>query len=159
MRIHTFSIDQHLILFRPTDQHLFILNQTARWIWQALGRGVSVAEIIQSLAAHFNLPPEDIEADIHTTLRTWLNQGLNPSSLNEAEEPLSVQPVAVKMSLPANSSINFQSHFQYGQSNFTLDDYTSNLKPIFQPLLTSLGAVEQKKTENRIAVYKDKNNY
>ena len=159
MHIHTFAIDQHLILFRPADQRLFILNPTASWIWQALGGDVSVSEIIQSLAAHYTISTEDIEADINATLQTWLSQGLNPSSVNEAEEQLPVQPVTVKMELPANSTSNFQTHFQYGRSNFTLDDYTPDLKPNFRPLLASLGTVEQKNTVNRIAVYKDRDNY
>ncbi len=157
MRVHTFSLDQHLILFQPAKQRLYILNPTAGWIWQSAADGVPFPEITSSLAAHYNLSKEVIESDIRTTLEYWLSRGLNPADQDVEDQP--VPPVVVDMTPPVDTNVNFQAAFKYGQSSFTLVDHTLDLKSDLQPLLASLGAPEQDKTENRIVVYQDNDQY
>ncbi len=163
MSIHTFPLDNHLVIFRSTDKHIFILNQTAALIWQAVVDGLQTDEIVEQMANHFNLPPKDIERDIHATFDQWVEQGLNPVLLNTAAETLPPPPIpmvaAVRMALPVDVKVSLKRHFRFGQSLFTLKDYTPDLAVHFDPLLFGLTTVDPKDTENMIELYKDGDNY
>ncbi len=159
MSIHTFPLDDHLVIFRPADKRLFILNQTAAWIWQAVTNGLQTDEIIELLTSHFHMSMEETERDVQTTLDQWDEQGLDPArpdkgSAGETSPPLPTAAID-SMALSVDVPISLQLHYHFGQSTFTLNDYTPDLGAHIQPLLASLATADRKNTENRIELFKD----
>lgn len=70
-----FPIDDGLVLVRQDVCGLFLLNSSARLLWNELQRGVSHDEVVSSFAAHFGIPVEVARRDIEATLAAW-RQGL-----------------------------------------------------------------------------------
>lgn len=163
MSLYTFPLDDHLVIFRPMDKRLFILNQTASLIWRITASGLTTDEIIELLASHFQVTIEDITRDVHTTLDLWTKHGLYPAQSEKGEQAhsakLSPNNAITKLWLPKGDQVTLQLDFQFGQSTFTLLDYTPDLANHFQPLLASLPVAEQKKTKNLIELYNDGNEY
>ena len=75
MPIHTFPLNNHLVIHQPAVQRLMILNPTASWIWQSIVNGMRPAEIIDQLTGHYNTPRENFERDVFTTLEQWAKLG------------------------------------------------------------------------------------
>jgi hypothetical protein len=165
MSLYTFPLDNHLVVFRPADKRLFILNPTAAWIWKAVAEGFKTSEIIKLLAEHFHISTEDAERDVHAVLDQWSEYSLEPSQPNKETKHLATPTSSMRgMSpgnkmLPANAQINFQGNYYYGQSSFTLTDYTPDLEPYFSPLLTTLKTADKENPKNKIAIFKDSNEY
>ncbi len=165
MSVYTFPLDNHLVIFRPVDKRLFILNPTAAWIWEAVAEGLKTSEIIKLLAQHFNVSTEDAERDVHSVLDQWSEYSLEPNQPNKETKHLATPTSSMRGAspgnkmLPANAQIFFQGNYYYGQSSFTLTDYTPDLEPYLSPLLASLQAADEENPKNRIAIFKDSNEY
>ncbi len=74
-----FPVDDGLVLVRPDVHGLFLLNKTARLIWDKFSQGVPLAEIASNIAALFCIPPEVARRDIEATIASW-REGLLASS-------------------------------------------------------------------------------
>lgn len=165
MSIHTFPLENHLIVFRPADKRIFILNPTAGWIWQSISEGMAPDTIAHLLAEQFALTPEQTGEDVQATLDNWAEMDLHPSLPDkENDTQATVQKeVLPDCTLPSADSVTQLFHFHYGQSDFTLLVYNKELADFFTPLLSSLATVDPK-TENvqmnvQIHVYPEKEKY
>lgn len=70
-----FSIGDELVIARRDVGGLFLLNSTARQVWDELNRGREEAEIIQGLVSRYGVPQSVAERDVQATLAGW-SQGL-----------------------------------------------------------------------------------
>src|SRR5579863_2517706 len=70
-----YPIGDEIVIARRDVQGLFLLNATARLIWDQLNRGAAAAEILQSFVSRFEVPPPLARQDIEATLAGW-SQGL-----------------------------------------------------------------------------------
>ena len=160
MAIHTFPLNNHLVIHQPAGQRLFILNPTASWIWQSIADGTRPAELIDQLAEHYTAPREDFEDDVFATLEQWADQGLDPALPNkQSDKQQSGQTEPDVNCLPLAGDICYQNHYHYGQTTFSLTGYCQDLEPYFSPLFASLRTVDRQKTENKIEVFKEKEVY
>ena len=159
MSIYNFVLDRHLILFRPSDNRLFLLNPTAGWIWQATAAGMNASEIAGLLAEQYSVPVEEIEQDVTATLEQWHSKELEPAVQNTQAEAFSPPPPdAVLHSLPADRQPAFQQNFSYGQNSFSLTVYPPELRSSFAPLLNNLAPLTSQ-ADIHINVLKDKDEY
>ena len=60
-----------LVLVRPDLPGLYILNQSARLIWQAIKSGVPFTELVREFASSYDIPHELALGDIERTLDDW----------------------------------------------------------------------------------------
>jgi len=66
-----FPTGNFLVLARRSVPGLYILNSSARLVWEALKAGVSSVELARQFAADFDIPRELAEQDILRTLEQW----------------------------------------------------------------------------------------
>jgi hypothetical protein len=66
-----FEFEGCLLVVPHSEPRLFLLNQTARMMWQELARGVPPDEVADGLAARFEVPPAQVRADLTAILAEW----------------------------------------------------------------------------------------
>jgi hypothetical protein len=69
--IWEFPIGDFLVLARPDVAGLYILNPSARFIWDTLKAVVPVAELVQAFAGTYDIPLEVAARDVEQTLSQW----------------------------------------------------------------------------------------
>lgn len=71
------DFENSAVLFNPEDGKILGLNRTGAFIWQALEKGMSEAEIVDALTeACSGKVPENISGDVHTFLARLKERGL-----------------------------------------------------------------------------------
>jgi Coenzyme PQQ synthesis protein D (PqqD) len=66
-----FEFEGCLLVIPRREPRLFLLNQTARMIWQQLADGVLPDEAADGLAARFDVPAAQVRADMAAILAEW----------------------------------------------------------------------------------------
>jgi hypothetical protein len=95
-----FAVEDALVLVRPGQAGLFLLNSTSRFIWEMLRKGLSLTEIETALSDEFDIPKAQAANDLGTLLATWeetiwsADISQDPSSNDPAAMP-EVQSAAV----------------------------------------------------------------
>lgn len=77
-RLLSAPLADHLIVARPGPQQgqsWLVLNPLAGWIWESHQAGVSPATMAELLAARFQMPLAQAQAEIHPLLANWRNEG------------------------------------------------------------------------------------
>ena len=85
-----FEFEGCLLVVPRREPRLFLLNATARLMWQELARGVPPDEVADGLAARFDVPPAQVRADMTAILAEWSAHKL----LTEAPRPDGAAPIA-----------------------------------------------------------------
>jgi hypothetical protein len=70
------------VVARNDIQGLFLLNGTARFVWEALTGGAASADIAQDFAAQYGLPETLARRDVEATLTNWSRDLLSSSARN-----------------------------------------------------------------------------
>ena len=70
------DVDGELALFDERDGRYHLLNGTAATIWRAIAAGGDGAGLIDQLAAHFGVKPEEIIGDIEVFIESAVARGL-----------------------------------------------------------------------------------
>ncbi|MPZ38304.1 MAG: PqqD family peptide modification chaperone [Rhizobiales bacterium] len=70
------SLDDGLLIARPSDDRLFLFNSTARFIWERLIEGASESEVPGLIAVHYGIDVAQAHLDFNDTLRRWRADGL-----------------------------------------------------------------------------------
>jgi hypothetical protein len=86
--IWEFPIEDSVVLVRPDVSGLYILNPSARLIWDILKTGVPLGALVEQFASTYDISPELAARDVERTLDEW--QGgllLGPGSLSESSGP------------------------------------------------------------------------
>ena len=71
-----FEFAGHLLVIPRTQPRLFLLNETARRVWQTLDDGASIEQAVERLAAHYGLPLAQVRADVEAIVAEWRAQDL-----------------------------------------------------------------------------------
>jgi len=66
-----FPTGNFLVLARPGVSGLYILNSSARLLWESLKSGSSVSEATRDFASAYNVPLEIAERDVHRAVDEW----------------------------------------------------------------------------------------
>ena len=90
--IHSFPMDDELILFDERSKHLFRNNATAAVIWQGCEAGFSPLEIAAALSGPTCWESDQIAHDVEAVISQWQTAGLLEGSEQRAS---AINPVAV----------------------------------------------------------------
>jgi Coenzyme PQQ synthesis protein D (PqqD) len=82
-RATAFPFEESLLVLRRDSEQLFLLNSTARAIWEQLSKGSRIADITSNFSSLYGLSANAARQDIDATLSEWQVQGL----LGEITEP------------------------------------------------------------------------
>jgi hypothetical protein len=74
--IHSFPIEDDLVLFDQCSSQLFRLNKTAAYIWQGLELGCAKGDLARSLAESTGISTETLDKDITALVKQWHSLGL-----------------------------------------------------------------------------------
>jgi Coenzyme PQQ synthesis protein D (PqqD) len=66
-----FEFEDCLLLIPRSEPRLYLLNQTARMMWEELARGVAPDDVAGGLAARFGVPAARVRADMAAILKEW----------------------------------------------------------------------------------------
>src|SRR5262249_61703923 len=75
-RFITTPLDEGLIVARRDGQRLFVMNGSARFMWEKRAEGVADADIPRLTAMHYGIDVEQARHDFGKTLRWWQAEGL-----------------------------------------------------------------------------------
>lgn len=73
-----FPLGEELAIARGDVECLFLLNGTARHIWDEFNRGSVPAEIVQSFVSRYGVPESLAKRDIEAALASWSQDLLSP---------------------------------------------------------------------------------
>lgn len=159
MNVYTYPLNNHLVVFRPQDKQLFILNPTAQWIWESRAVGFDPGEIARNMAERFSLPLDNANADVQKTLSQWSASHLEPGRSQPV--PKNSAPcqsngvVYKKAALPNGGAVTFEKCFRFGQSDITIRDYTGVLADLVEPLTRNLPPAAQRETQGHVDILMD----
>jgi hypothetical protein len=71
-----YSLDDGLVIARAGGHRVFVMNASARFIWELLEAGIDAADIPSRMAAHFGIDVTQAMADVQATLEQWQREGL-----------------------------------------------------------------------------------
>src|SRR5579863_8935414 len=77
-----FPLEDELVLARHDVHGLFLLNGTARFLWEEFSRRAALAEVVQNFAARYGVPQALASRDIAATLSSWSQGLLSPALAN-----------------------------------------------------------------------------
>lgn len=69
-------LDDGLVIARAGGHRVFVMNASARFIWELVEAGVDAADIPSRMAAHFGIDVTHATADLQVTLEHWRRDGL-----------------------------------------------------------------------------------
>jgi len=73
--IHSFQLENEILLFSEQTRQLVRLNNSAAFIWRCYEEGLAQQDIIEALSQTFDLSRESVEKDVDSVLSEWLEQG------------------------------------------------------------------------------------
>ncbi|OOZ44760.1 PqqD family peptide modification chaperone [Solemya velum gill symbiont] len=131
-----YKLDDELVVFRKGCDELFILNHTARFIWEKWRSGLSYDEISSLYQEQFDIPPETANNDVLSTMGEWTARGLiGPITQSEVENG------EVLASLPGLSDSDHTSsveHYRLATVQFAIRYANSELHQTISPLFSHL---------------------
>src|SRR5271166_2650926 len=71
-----FPLNNGLIIARSGGHRVFVMNASARFIWELLETGMAPAQIPSRMAAHYGIDVSQAERDLRRTLEQWRREGL-----------------------------------------------------------------------------------
>ena len=154
MPVYTFPLEKNLVAFRPGNKNLFVLNETAKLIWEDFRWQIDPAEISRRLARRFKIPIEIAIRDVKSTLSDWAAKGLIDAPcddiLKERDRTTvrnrSISRVPESMVRSAYS----QCTYELFQKQFTIQYQSRDLQDLMHPLLSHLEIRSPHNTKNRI---------
>lgn len=88
--IHTYQLDNELVLLAESTGRLYHANATAALIWQGMGAGLKREDIETLMAEALQVEKKTIAADLSKLLREWQTNGLLDDALPPHSTPRKV---------------------------------------------------------------------
>ncbi len=101
-----FEFEGCLLVVPRREPRLFLLNATARMMWQELARGVPPDDVADTLAARFDVPPAQVRADMTAILAEWSAHNLLTSAPPPDGAAPSAGPVTAADPSPVRGSLH-----------------------------------------------------
>jgi hypothetical protein len=159
MSVYSFPLNRHLVVFRPEDKQLFILNPTARWIWKHRAAGAAPDDIALSMTDRFSLSLDAAKADLQRTLTQWSASGLKPGQsqpISKSDPPCRSNGVAyTPVSRSHDGGATFERRIRFGQSYIVVRDYTGALSDLLDPLILSLPSADLQHQQGHVDIFRD----
>lgn len=85
------ELDANIVLFNRNDRRIFVLNETAAFVWQALRHGLSCKDVADEISQQTGIERARALADCHSLIDQWTEAGLATGGA-EAEAEAGVDP-------------------------------------------------------------------
>jgi hypothetical protein len=121
-----------LVVARPDLEGLFILNNSARFIWTSLQKSRSKESLVKEFASHFGISPSRAADDIDVTLDAWSKGLLSPARATEF--------VAQPPRPPVATDSLFAYNYVFGEKCFRLLVNDAEFAEEIRPRLSHLRA-------------------
>ena len=134
-----YPVDDGLVLCRSDVNGLFLLNQSARWVWNESQRGTLREEMISTFAAHFGISSEIARRDVEATLASWDEALLAPAHSRQAND-VGLHPELSQISVtdwPEVRAIDCTVNGRPLRVFLELGDVWDEIAPRLQPLRTN----------------------
>lgn len=69
-------VDDHLLLFNPSDRRLHVLNNTAAMVWALADGTTTLANLIDLLSVEYDATADEIESDVTEVTERLIDSGL-----------------------------------------------------------------------------------
>ena len=115
--IHTFTLDDHLVLLREEGSRILILNPLAKYIWHACEGGANSTAIANEVSQAFNIPSTLALQDVNAVIAQW-SIDLSETDAKREEEHSKPQPPNLKDGFLDNWQPQTESTYVF--SHFTL---------------------------------------
>ncbi len=158
--IYTFPIEEDLVIFRREINRLFVLNSSAKFVWEGFAKGFSLEEIGAKMANLFHIPLEKALRDINALFSEWqqslLGDALPPDGSGSEMDEKSTR--ALRQHLNTATPYTVRTYHLFGQSiriRFGLPE----LEKLVHPLLVYLEVPSEMDSETMIDFYYDGKDY
>ncbi len=82
----SFPLRESLVISRSGINTIYVLNQSARVLWESLSAGASPADAARTMAGHFGIPEDAATRDVDAALAVWRSRGLVGPRPPESED-------------------------------------------------------------------------
>src|ERR1035438_4387282 len=72
----SFPFGDARVVARAQINTVYVLNESASLVWDAVAAGASEAEAAQSLARHYDISEDLASQDVHSVIANWRSAGL-----------------------------------------------------------------------------------
>jgi hypothetical protein len=93
-----FPVEDGLVVARRDLRGLFLLNATARFMWDEFHRGATPAEIVQNVVSRYGVAHSLANQDVEITLAGWLQGPLSPEARERRQPGAMGDPVVGSLS-------------------------------------------------------------
>lgn len=135
-RVQTFPLGEDLVVWSEGGDRLFVLNATARLIWEEHHAGQPTTAITDRLARRFAVPPRQAQRDTRAVLARWRQAGLLGGTSTEA--PQTQKEDETQERLPPLPPPVAEQTYRLGGSTLRVRHAGAGLTQILQPLLRHL---------------------
>ncbi len=70
------TLDDELVIVRPSDGQIRVLNQLGAFIWQAVNGDRSIADLADLVCAEYEVSPEEAQTDVVEFLQQLADEGM-----------------------------------------------------------------------------------
>lgn len=89
------------LLARPGQFRLFVLNESAAWIWDGLAAGLEPEDLARMLAERFELPEPEVVRQVETSIAQWRRACLFEPAPAPPALALAAPPIGPAIDAPA----------------------------------------------------------
>jgi peptidoglycan/xylan/chitin deacetylase (PgdA/CDA1 family) len=133
-----FEFEGSRVLARPSRASLYILNETASFMWDVLSRGASESEAARQLARDYDISEDVAARDVRFALDDWRIRGLIGPKAPEMEDP-GPWPLSTNV-VPAPEGAEFEEtrSYRFLDFCFTIRCETAGIADAIHPRFANL---------------------
>lgn len=133
-------VDDALVLARPGINTLFVLNETASFLWDSLAGGACAEESARRLAEAYGIPEPMAARDVQMAIAGWRRRGISGPPRPEHEDP-GAWPINYG-DPPARAEVHFQETraYRFLELGFTIRFESLELAAAIHPRFANLEA-------------------
>jgi hypothetical protein len=134
----SFEFEGSLVLARPCRSALYILNETASFMWDVLSRGASESEAARQLARDYDISEDLAARDVRFALDDWRIRGLIGPKSPEMEDP-GPWPLSTNVSpMPEGAEFEETRPYRFLDFCFTIRYQTAGIADAVHPRFANL---------------------
>ena len=154
--LHSFPLQDGLIIAHEGSRRLFVLNATGRLMWDLCERGLDHDAIVRQVAVYYGVPLEAVRSDVRTMLGEWRKQGLLGS---DGDTPLGSEIVPVERDdIPQVEWTHRRAYRLWGKA-FSIRTTEQDIANLVYPLISNMETRAEAGPETTISIWKNQGRY
>jgi peptidoglycan-N-acetylglucosamine deacetylase len=136
----SFAFEELRVLVRPRHSTLYILNQSAGFLWDTLASGSSESEAARELADCYGIAEDLAVSDVRTALEDWRHRGLIGPKSPEMEDPGPWPFLPATVPAPALDEFAEQREYRLLDAPFVIRYQTAAIAAAIHPRFVNLAS-------------------